>query len=149
MTRLTRRTTGLMIAAGFLAGLGVAQAKTVSISAKLHPVAGVKTNGTGALHGTYNTATRKVTWTVTYKHLTSPAIMVHFHGPVTAPGQNAPIELWLTKKPPHKLGPGPLKGSATLTAAEGKALMGDHLYLQIHTVDHKPGELRGRIHAGM
>lgn len=149
MSVLKRRTTGLMIAAGLLVGLGVAQAKTVELSAKLHPVKGVMTKGTGAMHGTYNTVTRKVTWDVTYKNLTSKVIMVHFHGPVTAPGQDAPIELWLTKKPPHPLGPGPLKGSATLTPAEGKALMGGHLYLQIHTVDHKPGELRGIIHAGM
>lgn len=149
MTRLKRRMTGLMIAAGFLAGLGVAQAKTVSISAKLHPVAGVKTHGTGVLHGTYNTVSHKVTWTLSYKHLTSPAIMAHFHGPVTAPGQNAPIELWLTKKPPHNLGPGPLKGSAVLPPSLGKALMGEHLYVEVHTVDHKPGEIRGRLHVGM
>lgn len=149
MNVFKRRTTGLMLAAGLLAGLGVAQAKTVSLSASLHPYPKVKTSGTGAMHGTYNTVTHRVTWTVTFKHLTSPAIMAHFHGPISTPGANAPVLVWLTKKPPHPLGNGPIKGATVLTPVQGKELMGGHLYVAVHTKDHPAGELRGSVHAGM
>lgn len=148
MNVLNRRSTGLMIAAGFLAGLGVAQAKTVKLSANLHPFPGVKTDGSGMMHGTFDTSTDRVTWTVTYKDLTSPAIMAHFHGPISAPGQNAPIQVWLTKKPPHPLMKGPITGAATLTKVQAKQLMGGHWYVVIHTEKHKGGELRGGVHAG-
>lgn len=37
--------------------------------------------GTGALTGTYDTDTKKLTWSVTYSGLTGPATAAHFHGP--------------------------------------------------------------------
>lgn len=149
MIVLKRRTTGLMLAAGLLAGIGVAQAKTVELSARLHPFPNVQTKGSGSMHGTYDTVTHRVTWTVTFKDLTSPAIMAHFHGPISAPGQNAPVQVWLTAKPPHPLPDAPIKGSAVLTPVQGEELMGGHLYIVIHTKDHPAGEVRGDVHASM
>jgi hypothetical protein len=143
-----RGVTALMLAAGLAGGMGIAQAKTVRLSATLHPVAGVKTSGTGAMHGTFNTVTRRVTWDVTYSHLTSKVIMAHFHGPISTPGQNAPVQVWLTKKPPHPMPVAPIRGSTVLSKVQAKELMGGHWYVMIHTVMHKPGELRGRVHAG-
>ncbi len=147
--RVTRRgLTAFVLAAGLAGGTGIAQAKTVRLSARLHPVAGTMSHATGAMHGTFNTATRRVTWDVTYSHLSSKVIMAHFHGPISKPGQNAGVQVWLTKKPPHPMAAGPIRGWAVLTPAQAKELMGGQWYVMIHTVMHKPGELRGRVHAG-
>jgi len=143
-----RGVTAMMLAAGLAGGIGIAQAKTVRLSATLHPVAGTMSHGSGMMHGTFNTVTRRVTWDVTYSHLSSKVIMAHFHGPISKPGQNGPVQVWLTKAPPHPMAAGPIRGSAVLTPMQAKELMGGHWYVMIHTVMHKPGELRGRVHAG-
>ncbi len=99
--------------------------------------------GTGTLQATYDTATKTLTWTVDYSGLTGPAIAAHFHGPAPV-GKSAPIEVPL-KAPLDS----PLKGSAILTEAEAKDLMDGMMYFNIHTADHKPGEIRGQLEKAM
>ena len=95
----------------------------------------VKTSGSGTAHLTYNSGTHMVTWDITYKDMSSPVTMAHFHGPAME-GKNGPVEIWLTKK--GKPVSSPIKGSAKLTAAQAKQLMAGDLYINVHTKDH-PG----------
>ncbi len=67
----------------------------------------------------------------------------HFHGPA-APGVAAPIEVPL-KAPLDS----PMKGSAVLTDSQVKDLMDGMMYFNIHTAEHKPGEIRGQMEKAM
>src|SRR5271165_2110231 len=99
--------------------------------------------GAGTLAATYDTATKTLTWTVDFSGLTGPAIAAHFHGPAPV-GKPAPIEV--PQKPPLD---SPMKGSATLTDAQAKDLMDGMMYFNIHTAEHKPGEIRGQLEKAM
>ena len=99
--------------------------------------------GTGALTATYDTTSRTLSWTVGYSGLTGPATAAHFHGPAPA-GKSAPVEI--PQKTPLD---SPMKGSATLTDAQAKDLMDGMMYFNIHTADHKPGEIRGQVEKAM
>jgi len=99
--------------------------------------------GTGALTAKYDTATKTLSWTVTYSGLTGPATMAHFHGPAPV-GKPAPIMVPLKGSLDS-----PVAGSATLTDDQDKALMGGMMYFNIHTAANKPGEIRGQMEKGM
>ncbi len=99
--------------------------------------------GTGTVKATYDTATKTLTWTVDYSGLTGPAVAAHFHGPAPV-GKPAPVEVPL-KAPLDS----PMTGSATLTDAEAKDLMDGMMYFNIHTAEHKPGEIRGQLEKAM
>lgn len=148
MRAIKRQILGLAATATLLAGMGVAQAKIVRLHAMLHPAAGVTSNGHGTMHGKYNTTTHQVSWNVVYHHLTSKVIMAHFHGPISAPGQNAAIQIWLTKKPPHPMAVAHIRGHARLTADQAKELLAGDWYVMIHTKKYPGGELRGIVHEG-
>ena len=77
--------------------------------------------GTGSLTATYDTTTKKPTWTVTYANLSGPPFAAHFHGPA-GPGKEAPVEV------PVTVGPSPIQGSATLTPAQEKDLLDGNVY---------------------
>ena len=122
-----------------------ARAATIEFHAALSGKSEVPPNtspGKGEARISYNTATKKLTWDVTYSGLTGPAIGAHFHGPA-GPGKSAPILVPLKGSLKS-----PMKGSATLTSSEVKDLMGGKLYFNIHTSAHKPGELRGQVEKG-
>jgi hypothetical protein len=99
--------------------------------------------GTGSLTAKYDTATKTLSWTVTYSGLTGPATMAHFHGPAPV-GKPAPIMVPLKGSLDS-----PITGSATLTDDQDKALMGGMMYFNIHTAANKPGEIRGQMEKGM
>lgn len=99
--------------------------------------------GTGALTATYDTGAKKLEWTVDYSGLTGPAIAAHFHGPAPV-GKPAPVEVPL-QAPLDS----PMKGSATLTDAQAKDLTDGMMYFNIHTAEHKPGEIRGQMEKAM
>ena len=66
---------------------GLAQAAPESFAVLLsgaQSVPSVQTAGTGSADITYDPATRKVTWSITYSGLSSSATMAHFHGPALA-----------------------------------------------------------------
>lgn len=96
--------------------------------------------GTGAVNATYDTATKKFSYTVTYMGLTGPATAAHFHGPA-APGANAPP---VVPVPPTALA-SPIKGEATLTDAQAADLAAGKWYFNVHTAAHGPGEIRGQV----
>jgi len=135
-----------LAAALSLAGLGAACADDVIYTAKLDGAAETPPNdskGMGALDAHFDTATKVLSWTVTYSGLTGPATMAHFHGPAPegkAAGVMVPIKDALAS---------PIKGSATLTDDQARALTEGQVYFNIHTDAHKAGELRGQLKAGM
>ena len=97
-----------------------------------------KSKGTGTLTATYDTASKKLTWKGTYSDLTGPATMAHFHGPAE-PDKTAVITVPIT---PIK---SPFEGAATLTDAQAAELMAGQWYVNVDTVAHPLGEIRGQI----
>ena len=95
--------------------------------------------GTGTAAITYNTKTKVLTWTITYKGLTGKATAAHFHGPAAA-GASAPPEVPLKGSLKS-----PIKGHATLTTKEATDLEAGMLYLNIHTAKYPNGEIRGQV----
>src|SRR5271165_1083518 len=123
-----------------------ARAETIKFTANLTGPAETPptdSKATGTLTATFDTASKTLAWTVDYSGLTGPAIGAHFHGPAPL-GKAAPIEV----PQPAPLD-SPMKGSATLTDAEVKDLMDGMLYFNIHTAEHKPGEIRGQVEKAM
>jgi hypothetical protein len=94
--------------------------------------------GTGTVDATVDTATKKMTYTVTYSGLTGPATAAHFHAPAEA-GKNAPPVITMTELK------SPIKGTATLTDAQLKDLQDGKMYFNVHTAEHKGGEIRGQL----
>ncbi|CAB3807181.1 hypothetical protein LMG28688_06500 [Paraburkholderia caffeinitolerans] len=128
-------------------GVSVALAAPISFSVSLNgseQVPSVQTKGTGDAKLTYDPETRQVTWNVTYKDLSSPVTMAHFH--VGAAGKNGKPVVWLTKvgstSTPIE---GPIKGETTMTADEAKEFVAGDLYINVHTKDHPDGEIRGQV----
>jgi hypothetical protein len=95
--------------------------------------------GKGTLEATLDTATKQLTYTVTYSGLTGPATAAHFHGPAAA-GANAGVAV-----PVQGGVASPINGTATLTDAQAADLQDGKYYFNIHTEANKPGEIRGQV----
>src|ERR1700687_5702547 len=96
-------------------------AEMISYKADLKAATEVPPNdskGTGAVDATYDTTSKKFSWTITYSGLTGPATAAHFHGPAAA-GANAPPVVPLSGNLAS-----PIKGDATLTDAQAADLQG-------------------------
>jgi hypothetical protein len=122
-------------------GIATASAETVTLKADLKGSNEVPPNSSpasGKAEATLNTETKVLTWTVTYKDLTGPAVGAHFHGP-SEPGKNAGIVV------PFKTMQSPIEGTATLTDAQMADLLAGKWYANIHTAANPGGELRGNM----
>jgi len=107
----------------------------LSATAEVPPV---NSPATGSADVTFDSATKLLTWKVTYTGLTGPATMAHFHGPADA-GKNAPVVVPI---------PNPasgVDGSATLTDAQSADLLAGRYYINVHTDANKGGEIRGQV----
>ncbi|ACI92474.1 chrd [Afipia carboxidovorans OM5] len=93
---------------------------------------------TGTADVNYDTASKMLTWKVTYSGLTGPATMAHFHGPAE-PGKNAGIMI------PFKDVASGAQGSATLTDTQATDLMAGKMYINVHTAAHPGGEIRAQV----
>ena len=131
--------TGTIYAAGFAVAAPTSLTVPISGSQQVPPV---QTNGSGTANLTYDPSTRVVTWSITYSGLSSPVTMAHFHGPAGS-GQNAGIQVWLTKQgsPVES----PIKGEATLTPEQAQQFTDGQWYINVHTRDHPAGEIRGQV----
>jgi hypothetical protein len=94
--------------------------------------------GKGNAHVTFDTVSRRLSWTIEYSDLTGPVKAGHFHGPA-GPGENAGVEVPLTKLK------SPIEGSATLAKDQAKALLDGKFYVNLHTAAHPDGEIRGQV----
>jgi len=120
---------------------GPAFAEKMTMKVNLTSAAEVPPNtssGKGAADVGYDTATKMLTWKVTYSGLTGPATMAHFHGPAEA-GKNAPVVV------PFKDAASGAEGSATLTDAQAADLLAGKMYINVHTEANKGGEIRGQV----
>ncbi|WP_042779022.1 CHRD domain-containing protein [Sinorhizobium fredii] len=90
--------------------------------------------GTGDI--TLDTATKKLTWTVTSSGLSGEATAAHFHGPA-APGENAGPVVDISKTI--------ASGSAEITDQHLADLQAGKWYLNIHTEKFPDGEIRGQV----
>ena len=119
-----------------------AVAETVKFTAALagaNEVPAVAGKGKGSLSATYDPATKVLTYMVTYSGLSGPVTAAHFHGATDA-AHNAPVMV-----PVSGSLASPMKGSATLTAAQAAALTEGRMYFNVHTAQFKPGEIRGQV----
>ena len=135
--------TTITLAATALAWLLVSpvSAETMKMKAALDAKSEVPANdskGTGSADITYDTASKKLSWKMTYSGLTGPATMAHFHGPAEA-GKNAGVAVPITPAT------SPSEGSATLTDAQAADLMAGRYYVNVHTDANKGGEIRGQV----
>ncbi len=139
--RSTMILAGMAVAALFAAAPASAEMvnykATIMPSSEVPPVTTSK--GMGDLAATYDTATKVLTYTATYSGLTGPATMAHFHGPAPV-GKNAGVMVPITGDLAS-----PIKGTATLTDEQAKALTSGDMYFNIHTAANKAGEMRGQV----
>jgi len=131
---------GLAVSA-LLASGSLALAEAVKLKADLKGATEVPptdSKGTGTAAITYDSADKKLTWTVTYSGLSGPATAAHFHGPAE-PGKNAGVAV-----PIPNQATSPVNGSATLTDAQAADLLAGKYYVNVHTAANPGGEIRGQ-----
>ncbi len=122
----------------------VSASTTVAMSAQLSGASEVpptKSTGTGTVDATFDKQSSVFTWTINYSGLSGPATAGHFHGPATS-GVNAPPALPLNGGLES-----PIKGKATLTAAQASDLTAGNWYMNLHTAANPDGEIRGQVTA--
>ena len=137
---MLRQFSAVILAAAFL--VPAARAETVTFHATMNAATEVPaktSSGTGTVEATLDSATKELTYTVTYANLTGPATAAHFHGPAAA-GANAGVLVPLS--PPLT---SPIKGTATLTDAQVTDFMNGQVYANVHTAANPGGEIRGQV----
>jgi len=141
-SKRSRMLLALCAAAALAGGVSAAKAETVKFHANLNAASEVPpttSKGTGVGEFTYDTTSKKLDWTVSYKDMTGPVVAGHIHGPAPA-GKNSGVEI------PFKAPlASPIKGSATLTDKQASDLMSGMDYVNLHTAANKGGEIRGQI----
>jgi hypothetical protein len=138
-----------LMASSIFAWAPAALAEMVMYKADLKASSEVPPNdskGSGALTAAYDTTTKKLTYSATYKDLTGPAAAAHFHGPADAK-TNAGVVVPVPMPASGALA-SPLKGEATLTDAQAADLAAGKWYFNIHTAANKGGEIRGQVTKG-
>jgi hypothetical protein len=122
--------------------IGSASAAMVHFEAALDgksEVPATTTTGNGQVLATLDTATKTLSYTLTYQGLSGPATAAHFHGPAKA-GANAGVAVAIAKDPA-----GVVTAQATLTDAQIKELETGMWYVNVHTEANKGGEIRGQM----
>ena len=138
----TTKTMLATFALGAAIALGGSAAHAEQMKAMLDGKSEVPPNasaGTGTADITYDPASKKLSWKLTYSGLTGPATAAHFHGPAEA-GKNAGVAV-----PIPGAANSPVEGSATLTDAQAADLLAGKLYVNIHTATNPGGEIRGQV----
>jgi hypothetical protein len=156
---MKRRRIGGVIAttAVFAAGLWVgiaaagwgADAQAVGLTAALAPGKEVPrpTGVSGNARGTFSAGlTRKgsggtLSWRLTFRGLTGPAMAAHIHR--AKPGVAGPVVVALCG--PCRSG---VRGTAKLKARTVTALLAGSAYVNVHTAKNAAGEIRGQVRKG-
>lgn len=119
-------------------------AAMVKMKADLKPASEVPpvtdSKGSGMVDVTYDTATHMLSWKGSYSGLTSKAFAAHFHAGEM--GKNGGIVVPIFAPKTAKT---PFSGEKKLTAEQASQLMAGGWYVNVHTADHKPGEIRGQV----
>lgn len=112
--------------------------------------------GSGNASATISEDGSEITYEVSFEGLTGPLTMAHIH--LGAPGNTGPPIFWLTEMGVEGAS-SPLSGTLTeadFMAVDGLATYEDALdemragntYVNLHTPDNAPGELRGQLTGG-
>ena len=102
---------------------------------------GVAADAGGSVLLAFDPETNTLGWNVQWQNLSGPATAMHFHGPAGF-GETASVQLdiggtsGLTS---------PSIGSAVTSDEFGVQLLGGNWYLNIHTAQNPPGEIRGQV----
>lgn len=96
--------------------------------------------GVGRVDFVLERDTLKLSWTMSFKDLTSEPVGLHIHGPVPAEG-DAPALFDLAMDPIRS----PLMGEKVLTLGEVAFFVQHLVFVNLHTSKYPLGELRGPI----
>jgi CHRD domain len=127
--------------------LAAAQGDSYKVSATLKArtevpkPTGVPAGATGSFTGTAVELANdkaRVTWKLTFSHLSGKAIAAHIH--LGKPGKAGPVALALCG--PCRNGQ---KGSGTLTHAQFAKVEAGAAYVNVHTTKNAAGEIRGQV----
>ncbi len=104
------------------------------------PKAAAVAQAKGSASVTFDTNTNILNWTVSSSGLSSKLTGAHIHGPA-GPGEAAGVVI--------NIGEGGLGASilnqTTITAAQAEDLLAGKWYINLHTDQNKPGEIRGQL----
>jgi hypothetical protein len=118
------------------------RAETVHFTAKLDGASETPPNtsaGSGEASVDLDRTAKTLTWTITYKGLSGPATMAHFHGPAAA-GKAAGVQIPLTGDMAS-----PMKGEAPVSDGQIGDLDAGLWYVNVHTAKDPAGEIRGQL----
>ncbi|MBL0922503.1 MAG: CHRD domain-containing protein [Phycisphaerales bacterium] len=101
----------------------------------------VITNATGAAKVKFNPNTNFVKVTGSYENLSSAATVGHLHGLSGAGFTSPPIVHFMLTGGTT----GTFAGEGFLTPAQGAGLLNGLTYVNIHSVNFAPGEIRGQV----
>ena len=100
--------------------------------------------GSGTLDLAYNKTKKELTYTLTWKGLSSNAIAAHIHGEA-APGKNAPVVHPLPAFPPTVSGSYSFKILIADAGINEAGLLDGLYYINIHTALFASGEIRAQL----
>lgn len=138
MRKTTLAAVGLLVTAlawGYSQAATEVYHGTLSGAAEVPPVT---SSGSGTASVNLDTATKQITYNVTYTGLSGPAAAAHIHCGAAA-GANAGVSVPFAKPD------SPITGSATLTEAQMADLQAGKCYVNVHTAANKGGELRAQL----
>ncbi len=138
---MTLKTSSVLALGLSMALAGPALAEKVAMKAQFTSAAEVPANtskGSGSAAITFDTASKALSWKLTYSDLSGPATMAHFHGPAEA-GKNAGVAVPIPNTASGS------EGTATLTDAQAADLMAGKYYVNVHTAANPGGEIRGQV----
>lgn len=133
-----------------LIGVTSASADVIDISAIINTTqeipapTGVPTGAGGFAALQYDDSTRELSWDIAWQDLSSPAVGMHFHAPAAA-GATSGVAVnignisGLTS---------PSVGSVVIDDAFAASLLAGESYINIHTEQNGPGEIRGQVNPG-
>src|SRR5438105_14104204 len=121
-----------------------AAAEVVQMRAELTSAAEVPPNASparGSAEVSLDTATRTLTWRVSFASLTAPMTAMHFHGPA-APTANAGLVIPIPASPAQAT---IVNGSATVSEQQATDILAGRYYINVHTPNNPGGEIRGQV----
>lgn len=144
------RRTALAVAGGVITAFAVwsmAEAAVTTYKAFLRganelptPVA---TRGTGTAAVSGDSATKEISWKVTFARLSSPAVSAYIRCGATVGARGTGIAVQLANGADLQ---SPLTGTGTMSAAQFADLQAGRCWVNIATAGHKMGEISGRLH---
>jgi CHRD domain len=114
-------------------------AETLRFKADLLPVAGTGSKASGNVIADYDTASRKFTWSGSYKDVATYATSASFHGAPDGP-RRAFVRIQAIDSP--------FEGSAILSDKQGEGLLAGEWSIVVRTAGFPKGELRGQLTRG-